>query len=177
LEKTIMNRSFFITGLLATALALFLSPPAYAQYGGRGHGQGGYGGPGGVPHHADQGMRYRLETVESDTGVISEVAFMVSGQHKVTTITLKTDKGSLLVALGPKEFIDSQPVKFAVGDNVLVQGSKAKVYDQTVLIAAEVTDKGDILKLRDPETGKPLWFKREGDPEAPAPPGSPEPKP
>ena len=141
------------------ALALGLAAGAQSSWGGHGGGRGGRGrSDSTAPAATGQPAKYNPDTAETLTGTVQSIGTMSQGKFQVTTLTLKTATESVTVELGPQDFIDKQSFKLVLGDTVLVRGSRAKIYETTVVLAAEVFDKGDSLKLRDPGTGKPLWL-------------------
>jgi hypothetical protein len=71
-------------------------------------------------------------------------------------LTVKTDKGTIPVFLGPNWFIEKQGMKISALDQIQVTGSRIMVRGKPVIIAAEVKKGDQVLKLRD-ERGAPLW--------------------
>ena len=69
---------------------------------------------------------------------------------------LKTDKGSLMVHLGPAWYLDQQKFALQAGDTLEVTGSQVTLNNQPAIIAREVKVAGKILKLRD-DQGIPVW--------------------
>ena len=70
--------------------------------------------------------------------------------------TLKTEKETIPVHLGPSWYMEEQAVSFAPGDKVEVTGSRITYQGQPTIIAAEVKKGGQVLKLRD-AAGVPVW--------------------
>ena len=84
------------------------------------------------------------------------------GKGNIVRFNLKTDKGPVLVVLGPARFVDGQSLKLAAGDQVEVKGSRITgPKGRTSVTAAEVTKGGQVMKLRD-DQGNPLWPKGQG---------------
>jgi hypothetical protein len=71
-------------------------------------------------------------------------------------ITVKTDKETISVHMGPGWFIENQDVKIEPKDKVEVKGSKVTFDGKPAIIAAEVKKGEEVLKLRD-ENGFPVW--------------------
>ncbi len=134
----------------AVLVGLVLSVGAIAQAG------GGWGGRGG------KGRMYDPTTVATVSGTVESVAEVQMGRGQGVHVTVKTAEGSLEVDLGPSFYVDAQPVKLAAGDAVTVTGSKIMRGGSAVIIAAEVTKGGQVLKLRDSATGVPLWSRGGG---------------
>ena len=86
-------------------------------------------------------------------GVVDEVKTAADG---IVHLTLKTDKGSLDVAVAPEKFLKEMEITFAKDDAVEVLGSQVVAGEATVLLAREVTRSGEIMMMRD-ENGKPVW--------------------
>jgi hypothetical protein len=82
-----------------------------------------------------------------------------AGRPERVTMVLQTDQGAVKVHLGPADYFDQQAMKLAPGDQVEVRGVKANRLKAPTFIAGEVRKGGQILKLRDETTGRPLWLK------------------
>ena len=101
---------------------------------------------------------YNPKTVETLSGeVVSVDKFtpnksMSSGVH----FTLKTEKATIPVHLGPGWFMEKQAVIIAAGDKVDVTGSRIMYQGKPAIIAAEVKKSDQVLKLRD-AAGIPAW--------------------
>jgi len=143
-----MNRKAL--AVMAVLAGLVLTVGAIAQAG------GGWGGNGG------KGRVYDPKTVATVSGTVESVAMVENGHGQGVHATVKTAEGSMEIDLGPSFYVDAQPVKLAAGDSVTVTGSKITRGDRPVIIAAEVTKGGQVLKLRDPSTGVPLWSRGGG---------------
>ncbi len=77
---------------------------------------------------------------------------MSSGVH----LTVKMDKETISVHLGPAWYVQRQDIKIVPGDKVEITGSRIIFQRQPAIIAAEVKRGDEILKLRD-ENGFPVW--------------------
>ena len=73
---------------------------------------------------------------------------------------LKTEAGDITVNLGPPWFPRKQDFTVKQGDTLEVTGSKVTRDDQTWLLATQVKNGEQTLKVRD-ENGKPLWRQHE----------------
>lgn len=140
-----------LVGLLALIL---VATAAWAQPGmGMGPGQGrGWGA--GIPYS----RLYNPKTVETLTGEVVSVERFTPGRRMSYGVhfTLKTDKETIAVHLGPSWYVEKQPVTIAPGDKVEVTGSRITYQGQPAIIAAEVKKGGQVLKLRD-ANGVPAW--------------------
>ncbi len=143
-----MRRNVLAATVVVMALILSVCAPAQSS--------GARGGNGGKKR------MYDPKTVETVIGTVESVARVQMGRGQGIHATVKTAEGSLEVDLGPSFYVDAQPVKLAAGDAVTVTGSKITRDDRPVIIAAEVTRGGQVLKLRDPATGIPLWSRGGG---------------
>lgn len=127
-------------------LLLALTAPAWA---GRGM---GWGRGGAYARHFDP------KTVETVEGVVSEVRRLapMKGMGPGVHLTLKTDKESLDVHLGPAWFLDRQDVELRKGDKVSVKGSRVSFEGKPALVAVRLVMGEEVLTLRD-EEGFPAW--------------------
>jgi hypothetical protein len=140
--------------LIAVLVLLSVSSLAYSQRGMRGKGNRG----------SDPASQYNrlydtktVETISGDVTAIDTVApskRMAGGIH----LTLKTDKETISVHLGPTWYMEKQDVKLAVGDKITVKGSRITYDEKPAIVAAEITRGGDTLKLRS-DNGFPLWSR------------------
>ena len=71
-------------------------------------------------------------------------------------MTLKTEKETLPVILGPAWYVEQQHFAVAPKDQVEIKGSRLPIQGQSTLIASEVKKGDQMLKLRD-DKGIPLW--------------------
>ncbi len=101
---------------------------------------------------------YDPATVETVTGTIESLDRTVPmrGMSRGVHLTLKTDKGSISVHLGPEWYVERLDEKLAKGDQVEVKGSRVTFAGNPAIIAAEVKKGDAVLKLRD-EKGVPSW--------------------
>jgi hypothetical protein len=115
-------------------------------------------GPGGG------GRMYNPQTVETLTGdVVSVESFpgRGGGRSYGVHLTLKTDKETIPVHLGPSWYIDKQNIKIEPKDKVEVTGSRVSFEGKPTIIAAELKKGDKVLKLRD-QAGIPMWAGRGG---------------
>lgn len=135
-----------IVGLLGL---IFLSS-AWAQ---PGRGRGAGWGPG-DPYN----RMYNPATVETVSGIVESLDKFTPGKGMSYGVhfTLKTDKETIPVHLGPNWYVDQQEVKLATGDKVEVTGSRIMYQGKPTLIAGQVKKDGKTLQLRD-ANGVPAW--------------------
>jgi hypothetical protein len=144
-----MKTRYFV---LVTLISIVSAAQLFAQAGPRWRGSGGWGANG------SYSRIYDAKTVETVTGeVVSVGQFTPSkatgyGIHLV----LRSDKETLPVHLGPAWFVENQDAKIQAKDKIEVKGSRVTFEGKPALIAAEVRDGDEVLKLRD-ETGIPAW--------------------
>lgn len=115
-------------------------------------------GPGGGSR-GQHGRMWDQKTVETIKGEIvgtDKQTFGKGGKREVVRLTLKTDKETIPVILGPSRYVDKQEIKLAPQDLVEITGSRATIKGQTVILASEVRKDNKIMKLRD-VNGKPVW--------------------
>jgi hypothetical protein len=136
-----------------TLVLIIAASLAYSQ-----RGMGGRGSRGGNP--GARFSRYDTSTVVTISGTITAIdtiapsGRMAGGVH----LTLKNDKETIPVQLGPSIYLEQQSVKLAVNDNIDVKGSRITFDDKPAIIAATITRGTDTLKLRN-ENGIPLWSR------------------
>ena len=71
-------------------------------------------------------------------------------------ISVKTDKETIPVHLGPAWFVSKQDSKIVVGNKIEVHGSRITYEEKPALCADKITKGTEVLKLRN-EDGTPLW--------------------
>jgi len=145
-------RGNLLKGVFMAFLATLAAATVFAAPWGRWQGSGGWGGNG-----AYQRL-YNPATVETLKGTVESVDKItpMRGMNYGIHLTVKTEKGTLPVHLGPVWYIERQDTKFAKGDIVEVKGSMVNFNGNPALIAAEVKKGEALLKLRD-ERGFPFW--------------------
>jgi hypothetical protein len=137
---------------LAIVISLALACPVLAQT-----------GPGGGMGMKDgTGFRlYNPQTVTTVKGTVEKLEEINMGRPsgvgmKFREIILKTDKGSLMVHLGPSWYLDQQKFVAKAGDTLEVTGSEVTLNNKPAIIAKDITVNGKTLKLRD-DQGTPAW--------------------
>ena len=111
---------------------------------------------------AQQGARgsrmYDPKTVETVKGEVVSVEKVPSPQGKGygVHLTLKTEKETLSIEVGPGWYIEKQPVKIEAKDILEIRGSRVMSQGKPAIIAAEIKKGDQILKLRD-GNGIPAW--------------------
>ncbi|HEY7167636.1 MAG TPA: DNA-binding protein [Candidatus Binatia bacterium] len=143
--------------LIATFAALLLVLGAGNAFAQRGpgmmwRGSGGWGP--GTPYN----RMYDPNTVETISGEIVTVSPVVpnKGMASGVFMTVKTDKETISVHLGPSWYIQNQDVKLEAKDRVEVKGARITFFNQPAIIASEVRKGNEVLKLRD-DDGFPIW--------------------
>jgi hypothetical protein len=137
--------------MIVSGLVVCLITPSLAQQGMPGPGKGGKGQGEGMGR--GMGMQYNPQTVEIVTGEVTAVFSGTGGRRRQGVhITLKTDKETISVHLGPASYLDQEKFQVKQGDKLEVKGSRI---DQ-VIVAGEVKKGDQVLKLRD-DQGRPLW--------------------
>ncbi|HSB34899.1 MAG TPA: DNA-binding protein [Nitrospirota bacterium] len=144
-----------IVALTAAAAMLFIASLGFAQPGKGWRGWRGSGGWGMGSQY--QGM-YNPSTVETVSGVVEAVDKMMpmKGMHSGIHLTLKTDKETVDVHLGPDWYIERLDTKIEKGDTIEVKGSRVTIAGKPAIIAAEIKKGDSVLVLRD-GNGIPAW--------------------
>jgi hypothetical protein len=117
--------------------------------------QPGMGRRGGVHY----GMMWDANSVMTVAGEVTGVEKYTPGRGGTAyglRLTLKTDKATLPVVLGPAWYIEQQHFAIAPKDQVEVKGSRLLIQGQPTLIAQEVKKGDQVLKMRD-DKGVPVW--------------------
>ena len=137
---------------LITISVFLLSSQSFAQRGMKWSGSGGWG------PESQYCRTYNPATVESLGGEVMNVEKIVprKGMSYGIHLTLKTDKETISIHLGPAWYIENQDIKIEVGDRIEVKGSRITYAEQPAIIAAEIKKGDEILTLRD-ENGFPAW--------------------
>jgi hypothetical protein len=76
-------------------------------------------------------------------------------------LTLKTDKETIGVHLGPASYVDKQKVHVARGDKIEVEGSRVTYEGKPAIVARQIKKGEETLTLRD-ASGVPAWAGRGG---------------
>lgn len=140
-------RKFGILSRGICILVLFLVNASWAQSG---------MGRGGRVHY---GMMWDANSVMTVAGEVTGVEKYTPGRGGSAyglRLTLKTDKETLPVILGPAWYIEQQHFAIAPKDQVEVKGSHLLIQGQPTLIAQEVKKGDQVLKMRD-DKGVPVW--------------------
>jgi hypothetical protein len=146
-----MKRIMAAIGVVAV-LGGLVAGEAWAQKGMRWRGSGGWAS--GSPYV----RLYDPKTVETINGEIVSVDAMapMKGMSPGLHLTVKTDKETLSVHLGPAWYVENQDVKLAPKDKVEIKGSRITFAGKPALVAAEVKKGDQTLMLRD-GAGIPMW--------------------
>lgn len=96
-----------------------------------------------------------VETVKGEVVSVEKIPFR-GGKGYGVHLTLKTEKETLLVEVGPGWYVEKQPVKIEAKDNLEIKGSRITSRGKPAMIAAEIKKGDQILKVRD-ENGIPAW--------------------
>ena len=147
-----MKKHVGILTAVISILILLCTTESFAQ---RGMGWKGCGGWGmGTAY----GRIYDPKTVETISGEVISIDKIIpmKAMHYGVHMTVKTDKETISVHLGPGWFIENQDIKIEPKDKVEVTGSRITFDGKPAIVAAEVKKGDEILKLRD-ENGFPAW--------------------
>ena len=122
------------------------------------------------PSHAEApsrrgrpGRGYDPGTVETIKGEIVAVEHVAGGKGRRggVHVTLKSDRETLPVHLGPAWYVDEQKVRLERGDHVEIEGSRIDFGGKPAIVARQVKKGAETLVLRN-ETGVPVWAGRGG---------------
>jgi hypothetical protein len=105
---------------------------------------------------------YNTATVETITGDVQSVDFYSykkSSGYGGVHITIKTDKETITVHLGPSWYLDDNNFTINLNDKIEVKGSRVMWQGNDVIIAADIKIGDKSLALRD-DDGVPFWSGR-----------------
>jgi hypothetical protein len=147
-----MKKNVGILVVAISVLTLVFATGSFAQRGMKWKGSGGWG------MGTQYGRMYDPKTVETIVGEVIDVEKITptKGMSYGVHLTVKTDKETVFVHLGPVWYIENQDIKIEPKDKIEVKGSRITFGGKPTIIAAEVKKGDEILKLRD-ENGFPAW--------------------
>jgi hypothetical protein len=147
-----MKRNVGTLTAVISILILLFATESFAQRG------TGWKGSGGWCMGTAYGKMYDPKTVETISGEVVSVDKItpIKGMSCGVHMTVKTDKETISVHMGPGWFIENQDIKIEPKDKVEVKGSRITFEGAPAIIAAEVKKGDDTLILRD-ENGFPAW--------------------
>jgi hypothetical protein len=101
---------------------------------------------------------YDAKHVETVKGTVVRVEDIVpmEGMGNGVYMTLQTATETLPIHLGPKEYVEKQPIQFLPGDVVEVTGSRVSCNGKPAFLAAIVKRGTDVVKYRS-RKGIPGW--------------------
>ncbi|MEM3432823.1 MAG: hypothetical protein QXP27_01470 [Candidatus Methanomethyliaceae archaeon] len=147
-----MKKLFVLIGIISL-IVFGLTAESYAQKGAfKWKGSGGWGP--GTPYN----KMYDPSKVETLSGTVENITLLVpmKGMYSGVAVTLKTDKETIPVHLGPEWYISRLDMKFEKGDTIEVKGARATFAGKPAIIAKEVKKGDNVLVLRD-DAGIPVW--------------------
>lgn len=119
-------------------------------------------GPRGAAQNQSQQRYIQLFTSgqqASVTGTVQNAQQMapMQGMESIMVLTVTGQDGTKQkVHLAPQQFLQRSNITLSEGDQVTVQGRKATVEGEEVIIATQVQKNGQSVNLRGPD-GKPAW--------------------
>jgi hypothetical protein len=145
-------RKLMLVIVTAVTVGLILGTEAVAQKGIMWRGGGGWG------HGTPYGRMYNPQTVETIGGEVVSVDRIIplKGMAYGIHVTLKTDKETIPIHLGPGWYMENQDVKITRTDKIEVKGSRITLEGKPAIIASEIRKGEDVLVLRD-ANGFPVW--------------------
>jgi hypothetical protein len=107
---------------------------------------------------------YDVKTETTITGTVESVdTFTGAGGRGCcaggTHLTVKTDKETLAVHVGPTTYLAEKGITLAKGDTLEILGSRVTIGDEPVVVAKQVKKGDTTWTLRD-ALGRPLWRGR-----------------
>ena len=96
-----------------------------------------------------------VEGVETVTGTGGRGRRGLGGTH----ITVKTEKETLEVHVGPTAYLTEKGITLAKGDTLEILGSRVTIDKEPVVIARQIKKGDNTWTLRD-ASGRPMWSGR-----------------
>ena len=108
---------------------------------------------------------YDVKTETTIKGTVAGVETVTKpggrGRHGLggTHLTVKTEKETLEVHVGPTAYLTEKGITLAKGDTLEILGSRVTIDEEPVVIARQIKKGDDTWMLRD-ASGRPLWSGR-----------------
>jgi len=144
-----MNGKLGLVILVIMGCLVMLTASSWAQ-------PGSGPGRGGGMHYGTMWDAGAVTTVSGEVTAVEKYTPGRGGSSYGLRLTLKTDKETLPVILGPASYIEAQHFAVAPTDRVEIKGSRISIQGQPTIIAAAVKKGDQVLRLRD-DQGLPLW--------------------
>jgi len=147
-----MKKLFIVIAVISIVMLGFTAE-SFAQKGRmKWQGSGGWGS--GTPYN----RMYDPAKAETVSGVVEAITKVVpmKGMYYAVAVTLKNDKETVSIHLGPEWYIGRLDTKIEKGDTIEVKGSRVTFAGKPAVIAAEVKKGDSTLVLRD-ASGIPVW--------------------
>jgi len=103
-----------------------------------------------------QSLRYNPADFTVVRGVIKSIDQVTPDMNSNVYLTVSTDRGDVVVVLGPANVVNASNMQLKSGDTVEAAGSEVYWNDRTVIIATELRKNGMEMELRDVE-GRPFF--------------------
>ncbi|MCX5812524.1 MAG: DNA-binding protein [Proteobacteria bacterium] len=146
-------KKLFVVITVFSIITLGFTAESFAQKGAmKWQGSGGWGPGTSYNRMYDPA---KAETLSGTVGAITQVTPM-KGMRSAVALTLKTDKETISVHLGPDWYISRLDTKIEKGDTIEVKGARATFFGKPAIIAGEIKKGENILVLRD-SAGIPVW--------------------
>jgi len=146
-----MKKRIILAWLVALSVLLMASAAMAGPWKGwRGSGGWGYSNP--------YNQMYNPAAVETLIGEVASIdkTVPIRRMDYGVALTVKTEKETIAVHLGPGWYIERLDKPFAVGDKVEIKGVRVTFFGKPAIMAAELKKGDKILVLRD-SSGIPVW--------------------
>jgi hypothetical protein len=100
-------------------------------------------------------IRGTVESVQTVTGAGGRGGRGLGGTH----LTVKTEKETLGVHVGPTTYLTEKGITLAKGDMLEILGSRVTIDEEPVVIARQIKKGDNTWTLRD-ASGRPVWSGR-----------------
>ena len=147
-------RKTYLCLAIIVILSLMLAAAAWGQ------------SPANCPAKKDWGQYYKIfdpTTIETYRGEVVTVDQLMpgGGMSNRAWLALNTDKGTILIIMGPTWYHHEKNFKIEPGDVIEVKGSMITSLEEPMVIAIEVKRGDQVLRLRD-DSGYPTWAPPKG---------------
>ncbi len=99
-----------------------------------------------------------VETIKGEVVSIDKITPM-KGMSYGINLMVKTDKETISIHVGPAWYFDKQNFVIKAKDKIEIRGSRITFDGKPAIIAAELKEGNEVIKLRD-KNGYPVWSSR-----------------
>ncbi len=137
---------------LILVLCLFFAIDSFAQSNIKLKGGGGW-------NNTTDGRLYDVGQVKKIKGSVLKIEkqMLAKGGSQSVSLLLKVKNEEILVQIAPDWFFEKHSIQIQIQGQIEVLGSKIIYENKPIIIAAEISNGDQIIKVRDLKTGLPFW--------------------